>query len=265
MITKEAGLCELDLWPRESKVKEELFTERGYFKPYKMKFYDLPHIVTQSLEGMEFIEALARTSDTSLFGLRSVQSIIHLHWMFWRKWEVFLRLIPFFAQILTFFLWSNFLLPTKAAEGSGWDRENVTLVAFLLLTGFWFLLIETLQFFAAPLDYVTRSLPSKLIEAVGVILLVYNALYSVVNTDQFTVAFWRIQALTSLFIYLRLLLILRYFEGISYLVGSLISVVKGMGAFLFVLVVAILAFTDAFISLDVTAKEGGEAEAARML
>ena len=114
VITKEAGLCELDLWPRESKVKEELFTERGYFKPYKMKFYDLPHIVTQSLEGMEFIEALARTSDTSLFGLRSVQSIIHLHWMFWRKWEVFLRLIPFFAQILTFFLWSNFLLPTKA-------------------------------------------------------------------------------------------------------------------------------------------------------
>ena len=158
-----------------------------------MKFYDLPHITTQSQEGMEFIEALAKTSDTSIFGLASVQSIIHLHWMFWRKWEVILRLVPFVVQILTFFVWSNLLLPTKAAEGSGWDKENVTLVGILLFTGFYFLFLETLQVCSNAKDYITwRSLPSKLIEAVGVILLVYNALYSVIYTDQFTVAFWRI-------------------------------------------------------------------------
>ena len=47
---------------------------------------------------------------------------------------------------------------------------------------------------------------------------------------------------------------MRYFEGISYLVRSLIAVARGMGAFLFVLFVAILAFTDAFISLDYNAE-----------
>ena len=38
-----------------------------------------------------------------------------------------------------------------------------------------------------------------------------------------------------------------------------------MGAFLFVLVVAILAFTDAFISLDYTATQEGGDDPARML
>ena len=87
-----------------------------------MKYYDVPHIISQSREGFEFIEALGITDDESLFGLQSVQSIIHLHWMFWKKWEILLRLIPFFVQILTFFIWSNFILPSKAAEGGGWDR-----------------------------------------------------------------------------------------------------------------------------------------------
>ena len=41
--------------------------------------------------------------------------------------------------------------------------------------------------------------------------------------------------------------------------------VIGMGAFLFVLVVAILAFTDAFISLDYTATQEGGDDPARML
>ena len=54
------------------------------------------------------------------------------------------------------------------------------------------------------------------------------------------------------------MLILRYFDKISYLVRSIINVVIGMRAFLFVLVVAILAFTDAFISLDYTAKQDEE-------
>lgn len=115
VITKEAGLCELDLWTRESKVKEELFKDHGFYKPYKMKYYDVPHIISQSREGFDFIEALGITDNESLFGLQSVQSIIHLHWMFWKKWEILLRLIPFFVQILTFFIWSNFILPSKAA------------------------------------------------------------------------------------------------------------------------------------------------------
>ena len=46
VITKEAGLCELDLWTRESKVKEELFKDHGFYKPYKMKYYDVPHIIS---------------------------------------------------------------------------------------------------------------------------------------------------------------------------------------------------------------------------
>ena len=131
------------------------------------------------------------------------------------------------------------------------------------MTGFWFLIMEALQLFSNPRGYI-RFAVIKIIEAVGVTLLVYNTLYSVIYKDQFTVAFWRIQALTSLFIYLRLLLILRYFDKISYLVRSIINVVIGMRAFLFVLVVAILAFTDAFISLDYTAKQDEE-ESARML
>ena len=43
---------------------------------------------------------------------------------------------------------------------------------------------------------------------------------------------------------------MKYFEKISYLVRSITEVVKGMRAFFLVLIVAILAFADAFYSLD---------------
>ena len=46
--------------------------------------------------------------------------------------------------MLTFFVWSNFVLPTKAADGKGWDGENWILVAILLVTGLYFLIMEFL-------------------------------------------------------------------------------------------------------------------------
>jgi len=44
--------------------------------------------------------------------------------------------------------------------------------------------------------------------------------------------------------------LLKYFENISYLIKMIIEVVNDMSAFLVVLFVAVLAFADAFYSLD---------------
>ena len=41
----EAGLCVIDAWAPESVVKRSLFQDKGHFKPYKMKYYDIPLIV----------------------------------------------------------------------------------------------------------------------------------------------------------------------------------------------------------------------------
>lgn len=255
----EAGLTIIDAWCPTSVMKEKMFSDTGYFKPYKMKYYDIPLICIQSQEGFQFMEALHETPNDEFFGLESVQSIILVHWDFWDKFDILLKLVPFAIQILAFFLWSNFLLPTKAADG-GFDFENKILVGILVATGIYFELVELAQLISAPSKYLSFM---RLIDLVGAFLIIYNALHSVIYND-FTVTFWRIQACASLFIYLRLLLVLRYFERISQLVRMITTVIIDMVPFLIVLLVAILAFSDAFFSLDQTviAEKDPAAEAA---
>ena len=73
----------IDAWASEEVVKNSLFEKEGYLKPYKMKYFDIPLIISNSKEGMEFMEALGRADDQSIFGRASVQSIIQIHWNFW--------------------------------------------------------------------------------------------------------------------------------------------------------------------------------------
>ena len=99
-----------------------------------------------------------------------------------------MKLIPFSIQLITFFLWSNLILPTKSSEG-GFDDENQIFVGILLVTGLYFLLLETIQLINKPKAYFNLV---KLIDSVGATLIIYNSLYSVIYNDSFTVRFWRI-------------------------------------------------------------------------
>ena len=68
--------------------------------------------------------------------------------------------------------------------------------------------------------------------------------------------------------YLRLLSVLRYIEKVSYLIKMIDQVIKDMFAFGVILFVAILAFADAFYSLELInsppVEEDGD-ESARIL
>ena len=186
----EAGLCVINAWASEKVMQRKLFEEEGHLKPYRMKYFDIPLIVNQCQEGMDFMEALRATKNDSIFGRPSVQSIIQIHWNFWNKFEICMKLIPFAIQIVTFFIWSNFLLPTKANEG-GHDDMNAILVGILLVTGFYFEIIELKLLAHNPYTYFKAI--DKIVDFIGTTLLVWNAVWSIVFGDEaFSVFFWRI-------------------------------------------------------------------------
>ena len=124
------------------------------------------------------------------------------------------------------------------------------MVWIICLTAVYFAVADLIRFCKAPKECCMD--PLKILEFIGTTLLIYNSLYSVIFNDEFTVEFWRIQAIICFFIYFRLVILLKYFENISYLIKMIIEVVNDMSAFLVVLFVAVLAFADAFFSLDQT-------------
>lgn len=136
------------------------------------------------------MDALRNTANTGeLFGRESIQSIVQAHWNFWNPYFVWLKLVPFAIHFITFFVWSNFLLPTKAAEG-GYEYENQGMVWIICLTAIYFDVADLIRFCKAPKECCTD--PLKILEFIGTTLLIYNSLYSVIFNDDFTVEFWRI-------------------------------------------------------------------------
>jgi hypothetical protein len=59
-----------------------------------------------------------------------------------------------------------------------------------------------------------------------------------------------ISAITSLLLWSKFLYFLRIFESTGYLIRMIIDVVSGMKVFLFVLILVLAAFADAFISMS---------------
>ena len=63
-------------------------------------------------------------------------------------------------------------------------------------------------------------------------------------------AFWQLQAFAGLALWCRFILFLRVFDGTSFLIHMIVEVIKALAPFLVVLLLSILAFTDAFYSMN---------------
>ena len=80
-------------------------------------------------------------------------------------------------------------------------------------------------------------------------ILIMNNVVTVTEKIEYT-EFWTVQTWAALAIWFRFLLYLRTISVFSYLIRMILACIKDMMTFLFVLIIGVMAFADAFKSIE---------------
>jgi hypothetical protein len=104
------GLTTAELWPDMKKLKEKILSNQNNAETsIKAEFLDIVGVHTYTDDvAVKFFDALAETSDLSLFSHRSVQAIIEFKWPLVREFTIKVLFIPFCIYLAVFVTWSNF-------------------------------------------------------------------------------------------------------------------------------------------------------------
>ena len=68
----EYGMLSTAIWAPEREIKAELFDDSKALQPMTLQYLDIPYIFDPTQEGFRFIDALLKTPELGIFGLKSV-------------------------------------------------------------------------------------------------------------------------------------------------------------------------------------------------
>ena len=135
------GLTTAELWPDMKKLKEKILNNQNNAETsIKAEFLDIVGVHTYTDDvAVKFFDALAETSDLSLFSHRSVQAIIEFKWPLVREFTIKVLFIPFCIYLAVFVTWSNvfnnFVFPVNERSWfSLWAAEKVICVILYLFS-----------------------------------------------------------------------------------------------------------------------------------
>ena len=122
--------------------------------------------------------------------------------------------------------------------------QNAICKIILIITAIYLEIIESTAIIKRKLAYLDNL--SKLFSIITPIAIMLN----VVSTKTEETSFWTIQTWAALFVWFRFLLYLRTVTAFSWIVRMIQECVKDMLTFLVVLLIGVIAFADAFESIE---------------
>ena len=129
---------------------------QGTFRPMELTYFDLPMLHLHTEEGMDFMEALKENGSIEIFGKSSVQILVDEQWDRWNFFNNWFRMIPIVLQLITFWLWSNVLLPNIDNEGLA--ITSLVCEIIILVVSSYLLAIEVIEIIiSGPVAYVANS------------------------------------------------------------------------------------------------------------
>ena len=149
-------------------------------------------------------------------------------------------------QLIAFWYWSNVALPLVYNEYHPHLQQEKVANRALIVTGFYLLIVEISQIIMSKGTYFYS--PLRLFNFLTPVFVLANTLNSVRGRGE--TYFWNIQAACAIIIWFRLLLWLRTIPKYSWLIRMISEVLNDMVAFMLVFFIGVLAFTDAFLSVE---------------
>jgi hypothetical protein len=212
-----------------------------------------------SIKGIEFdwifsgdkaLELLKNLSESEvhIFGQSIIRDIVLFQWKYFKEVIILKLFLPYVIYFITFCLYTTWLLERRFSENDDGGKYDITCycigTVILIFNLFW-AYVEMRQIWFHGLDYVKSfwnmlDLFSVIMNTTVVIMNFSDASFA--NTN-------RVAAISVLVLYFKLFYFLRIFFATAYLVRMIIEIIKDMQFFVGVLMIATIAFGNAFYIL----------------
>ena len=180
-----------------------------------------------------------------IFTLKSVQIVIDCHARYWDKLNYLCVGLPMLINLLVFWYWSNIVLPNLDKQPEFFEKPDAICRIFLVCTACYSFLLEITAIVKRLHLYLNDT--ARIFNICTPILILKNAFNTENRTEPY---FWTIQTWAALAIWFRALLYLRTINSFSWLIRMITECFKDMITFLLVFFIGVIAFADAFLSIE---------------
>ena len=188
---------------------------------------------------------MARTRNDELFKVKTIQFCIEFLWSFyfWKIfWFVFLPYVLFF---ITFFVYSTVIYEGKI-EGF---KANYILGSVCIAFSIYTLIMEVREMFKVRAHYFTATaLLWNIVSIASAGLVLTFSICDFCKVDP--VKMRDIAAIATFFLWLNLFYFLRIFVRTSAFIRMITEIIKDMGVFSFIYLLAMVAFANSIFILD---------------
>ena len=204
--------------------------------------------IFQGDQANQFLKDLSTTDNIHIFGQNIIRDIILFEWAYFKRvifWKLF---IPYLIYFVMFCIYTTWLLERQFNEedtSGGYHIASYVIGCVILLFNCFWAYIESRQIMFHGFDYLKSFW--NMLDTFSVIM---NT--TVVIMDFATASFEntnRVAAVSVLVLYFKLFYFLRIFFATAYLVRMIIEIMLDMKFFVSVLMIATLAFGNAFYIL----------------
>ena len=148
-------------------------------------------------------------------------------------------------QLAIFWYWSNIVLPGLQKDYDAFEMHNKVCQHSLTITATYLLVIETSSVLKRKQEYL-RDL-TRIFNLITPTLILCNVYNVEARTEEY---FWTIQSWGALAIWFRFLMYLRTIHHFSWVIRMISECFKDMCTFLVVFFIGVVAFGDAFLSIE---------------
>ncbi|CAI2381450.1 unnamed protein product [Moneuplotes crassus] len=202
----------------------------------------------------QFLKDLSGSQNINLFGQDIIRDIILFQWKYFKEVIILKLFIPYIIYFVLFCLYTTWLLEKQHLESDDSGSYHLTSYAFgaiILLFNIFWAYVEIRQILFHGLDYITSfwnmlDLFSVIMNTTVVIMDFADASFEDTN---------RVAAISVLVLYFKLFYFLRIFFATAYLVRMIIEIMIDMKFFVGVLMIATIAFANAFYILGRNSEE----------
>eukprot|EP00347_Sterkiella_histriomuscorum_P022795 403337130 len=226
-------------------------------KMIKMELVDLPgvyHFLDKNFSSI--FDELYKLEKYDFFNNKAIQALIDLNYPHVRKAILIRLILPFFVFHIIFVSYLNVVYENRIQDDD-YYIANIVLGTIQLAFSVYFLFNELKQIGYTGFSYLKSFWNYIDILAPCGVIILHSFQYAefsgyYINPDLTRV----ILSVSTFLMWIKFLSIFRIFDATNYLIRTVYEVVKDMGVFLFVLLITVAGFGDAFLRLS----EGNEEE-----
>lgn len=198
-----------------------------------------------------FFNALSGSEQNEIFKTKAIQRIIDFNYKLTREFTVKLLFIPYMMFLCLFMVYTRIVFEDRTKNAGTYILDLGCQIG-LGLFAFYFFCNEAKQFWSDKMEYFTTIWNYlDIIPCVGVFTMIIMN-FIAYGVEDATVTSRQIQAVTSLFMWLKVLYFLRIYKATGYYIHLISQTIFDMRFFALILAITVIAFGDAMYNISVS-------------